>query len=126
VALVSLQGGVSTPDGPSLLLALERHPSAIDGELALRPVVYAATAHGLVAKWRGTALAWPLLDAVVDREGRLCALHRGDSFVRPDPTTPLTRTMRYRWNGFGFSALADADGACARLFGVTSSSAGAP
>ena len=44
-----------------------------------------------------------LIDALVDERGRLCALHRGDSFIRPEPFVASTRTMRYRWNGFGFS-----------------------
>jgi len=111
--LVTLERGLATTDGSTLLLTLERHPSAMDGEIALRPHVYAVDGRGLVAKWRGTALAWPLLDAIVDKDGALCALHRGDSFVRPDPTTAVTRTMRYRWNGFGFSAADDRGNECA-------------
>jgi poly-gamma-glutamate synthesis protein (capsule biosynthesis protein) len=104
VSLVSLQPGLATDSGSTLLFALERHPSEMDGEAALRPHVYDVNDHGLVAKWRGTSLAWPLIDAVVDSSGQVCALHRGDSFIRLDPTTTATRTMRYRWNGFGFSA----------------------
>jgi len=115
VSLVSLDTGLARRDGTPLLLALERHPSAMDGEVATRPHVYRVGSRGLIAMWRGTALAWPLLDAVVAPDGALCALHRGDSFLRPDPaTTGKTRTMRYRWNGFGFSAVDDAGGSCAR------------
>ena len=113
VDLVSLDTGLNGDGADTLLFALERHPSAMDGEVAIRPHVYALSPRGMVAKWRGTALAWPLLDAVVD-QGGLCALHRGDSFVRLDPANTQTRTMRYRWNGFGFSA--DTSGACAVPF----------
>ncbi len=120
VALVSLQPGLAAEGGGALLLALERHPSSMDGEVALRPHVYAVDDRGLVAKWRGTALAWPLIDALVDERGRLCALHRGDSFIRPEPFVASTRTMRYRWNGFGFSGVGDSgEGlSCAAEMGV--------
>jgi hypothetical protein len=107
VALVSLQAGLAVSGRESLLLALERHPSPMDGEVAIRPHVYGVGDHGLVARWRGTALAWPLIDAVVNQRGELCALHRGDAFVRPDPLVTSTRTMLYAWNGFGFSAADD-------------------
>jgi poly-gamma-glutamate capsule biosynthesis protein CapA/YwtB (metallophosphatase superfamily) len=113
VRLVSLQTGLATGGSAHSLLALERHPSDMDGEIAIRPYVYDVGADGLIARWRGTALAWPLIDATVDARGTLCALHRGDSFIRPDPTIAHTRTMRYRWNGFGFSATPDTAGACA-------------
>jgi poly-gamma-glutamate synthesis protein (capsule biosynthesis protein) len=113
VQLVSLQAGLSTDADTRSFLALERHPSAMDHEVALRPHVYDVSAHGLIARWRGTALAWPLIDAVIDAHGRVCALHRGDSFIRLDPTDTTTRTMRYQWNGFGFSALPDS-GECAK------------
>jgi poly-gamma-glutamate synthesis protein (capsule biosynthesis protein) len=118
VDLLSLQFGLAAEEGGGHLLALERHPSPMDGEIAVRPYVYGVSDHGLVARWRGTALAWPLLDVVVGAHGGLCALHRGDSFIRPDPSNMSRRTMRYRWNGFGFSA-ADAgpeDSACAASF----------
>lgn len=115
VALVSLATGVAERDGTPLLLALERHPSAMDGEVGIRPHVYEVSERGLVAKWRGTALAWPLLDAVVVAGGDLCALHRGDSFLRLDPSATSARTMRYRWNGFGFSAASDPARSCASL-----------
>ena len=67
------------------LFTLERHFSPMDGEEGLRPCVYEAGPEGLVPKWRGTALAWPLLDAVLlpGDNGILCALHRGDSFIVP-------------------------------------------
>jgi len=106
VSVLSLQSGLAA-GGERLLFSLERHPSAMDGEVGVRPHVYAVGAHGLVARWRGTALAWPLIDATLDVHGRLCALHRGDSFISPDPRDPSTRTMVYAWNGFGFSAFDD-------------------
>jgi len=113
VQLVSLQPGLATEGDAHSLLALERHPSGMDDVVALRPHVYDVDDRGLIARWRGTALAWPLIDAVVDQSGRLCALHRGDSFIRLDPHDSATRTMRYKWNGFGFSATPDSSGACA-------------
>jgi Bacterial capsule synthesis protein PGA_cap len=115
VELVSLQSGVAT-GGMRSLLALERHASGMDHQIALRPHVYDVGARGLVARWRGTALAWPLIDAVVDAQGRVCALHRGDSFIRLDPADTTTRTMRYQWNGFGFSAAPDSGAECSKMF----------
>jgi poly-gamma-glutamate synthesis protein (capsule biosynthesis protein) len=63
----------------------------------------------------GSALAWPLIDAAVDSEGKLCALHRGDSFMRPDSTATDTRTARYSWNGFGFSGVAEGAERCSTV-----------
>jgi poly-gamma-glutamate synthesis protein (capsule biosynthesis protein) len=103
-ALVSLQLVTSMATEP-LLLSLERHTSSIDDEVGLRPYVYAIDPHGLIARWRGSALAWPLIDAVVSKDGVLCALHRGDSFLLPDPATKTTRIAAYRWNGFGFTGI---------------------
>ena len=103
-ALVSLQLTTSMAADP-LLLSLERHNSSIDDEVGLRPYVYAVGRHGLIARWRGSALAWPLIDALESKDGVLCALHRGDSFLMPDPATKKTRIAAYRWNGFGFSGI---------------------
>jgi poly-gamma-glutamate synthesis protein (capsule biosynthesis protein) len=101
--VVSLQvTRFARPDNPPMLFTLERHPSSLDREVGIRPYVYGFGPHGLVAKWRGTALAWPLIDAVVDDEGRVCALHRGDSFLAPAPETATIRIAAYRWSGFGF------------------------
>ncbi|MGA7808212.1 hypothetical protein [Bradyrhizobium sp.] len=92
--------------------------SPIDDEDGRRPYVYEVTAHGLVARWRGSALAWPLLDAtpITDSTGRayLCALHRGDSFIMIEkadaqPAPSPVRTQVYACNGFGFSGVADGD-----------------
>jgi poly-gamma-glutamate synthesis protein (capsule biosynthesis protein) len=37
----------------------------------------------------------------------LCALHSGDSFIKPDSTATNTRTAVYKWNGFGFKGIND-------------------
>jgi poly-gamma-glutamate synthesis protein (capsule biosynthesis protein) len=103
-ALVSLQL-VTSMATETLLLSLERHTSSIDDEVGLRPYVYAIGPNGLIARWRGSALAWPLIDAVVLKDGVLCALHRGDSFLLADPATKTTRIAAYRWNGFGFTGI---------------------
>ena len=89
---------------PPLLLALERHASPIDGEEGVRPHVYDVGPSGLVARWRGSALAWPLVDATVlpGDPPLVCALHRADSFLTLDRNAPASRSALYRWNGFGF------------------------
>nr|WP_041756182.1 CapA family protein [Bradyrhizobium sp. ORS 278] len=122
-ALLSAEAGRLVADQPPLLFTLERHASPIDGEDGPRPYVYEVTMHGLVARWRGSALAWPLLDAVLiaDDAGQsyLCALHRGDSFIMLDTATPsATRTQAYAWNGFGFTGVNDGELAarCAQRF----------
>lgn len=101
----------AAPDGRwAFLFALEKHPSSLDREDGPRPYVYQVTPHGLVAKWRGSALAWPLVDAVLRRRDDgtsfVCALHRKDSFVMLDPSSTKTRIAAYDWNGFGFSGIA--------------------
>ncbi len=96
------------------LVTLETHHSSIDQEVGPRPYVYQVTPHRLVAKWRGSALAWPLVDVALihspsgDSTTYLCALHRKDSFVTLNPNTKATRTAVYTWNGFGFSGIEDA------------------
>ncbi len=97
------------PQGTEYLLTLERHFSTMDGEKGLRPCVYEARPEGLVPKWRGTALAWPLLDAVLlpGDNGVLCAQHRGDSFIVPQRGSNEKRIAAYRWKGFGFSGIQD-------------------
>jgi poly-gamma-glutamate synthesis protein (capsule biosynthesis protein) len=116
-------GKLAGAKGPDYLFTLEEHPSSIDGEDGVRPYVYEALAEGLVARWRGSALAWPLLDAALlpDGDGVLCALHRRDSFVVLRPDSTGVRTAAYRWNGFGFSGVDDGGivGRCRALFGST-------
>jgi hypothetical protein len=100
--------------GKAFLFRLERHFSTLDKEAAPRPYVYEVGPNGLIARWRGSGLAWPLLDAEMlpeNEDGILCALHRGDSFLAPDPAATGTRLAAYRWNGFGFTLLAQRFGA---------------
>lgn len=87
------------------LFTLERAQSQMDLEEAPRPHVYEVTPSGLRARWRGTSLAFPLVDAEIlpGNPTALCALHRGDSFLLPNPATTSVRVGVYRWNGFGFS-----------------------
>jgi hypothetical protein len=91
------------------ILTLEKHYSTIDGEIGLRPYVYKVTNRGLISLWRGSALAWPLLDALIlpTNNQILCALHRGDAFVNLNPDTKKTRVAVYKWNGFGFTGVED-------------------
>lgn len=103
-----------------VLFTLERHYSSLDGEAGLRPCVYEVRPDGLVPRWRGTALAWPLKDAasLPGEDGILCALHRGDSFLMLQPESQKERVAVYRWNGFGFSGIDDPEPArqCRDLF----------
>ncbi|MEN6459853.1 MAG: CapA family protein [Syntrophomonas sp.] len=107
-------------DKNEFLIILERHYSNMDGETNIRPYVYQVDDKGLIAKWRGSALAWPLLDATISPYDNsiLCALHRGDSFINPDSTNTSTRVAAYKWNGFGFTGLSDSVTckSCEKLF----------
>lgn len=91
------------------LFTLERHYSPLDHEHGLRPCVYEARQDALAPAWRGSALAWPLIDAAFlpGQKDVLCALHRRDSFLVPHPRSDETRIAAYRWNGFGFSGISD-------------------
>jgi len=91
------------------LLMLEKHFSNMDNEINLRPYVYSVDKQGIFARWRGSALAWPILDLVVspDDNKTICVLHRGDSFIKIDKTNTITRLAAYKWNGFGFTGLDD-------------------
>jgi poly-gamma-glutamate synthesis protein (capsule biosynthesis protein) len=91
------------------LFTLENHYSSLDSETNQRPYVYSLDNKGLIARWRGSALAWPLIDAQISPENDniLCVLHRGDSFIKPDKTIKNTRVSAYVWNGFGFKGLSD-------------------
>jgi len=111
--LLSLEPAIfETKEGRKpFFFTLEKHKSTIDQEMGARPYVYEVTPHGLVAKWRGSALAWPLLDAKIlpgkNAPDYLCALHRKDSFLLLNPDSTETRTAIYSWNGFGFSGSDD-------------------
>jgi len=92
-------------DEEILILLLGMY-SPLDRETAPRVYVYSVTEHGLKALWRGSALAWPLVDAFPIESGGidyLCALHRGDSFLMLDPATSERKLNYYIWNGFGFN-----------------------
>ncbi len=110
---------VGAPQAAEYLFTLERHFSPMDGEDGLRPCVYEVRPEGLVPKWRGTALAWPFLDAALlpGNSGILCARHRGDSFIVPQPGSNEKRIAAYRWKGFGFSGIDDPESVgCSRDF----------
>ena len=91
------------------LFVLQNYYSTLDKEIAIRPYVYAVDNHGMYAKWRGSALAFPLLDAYISPHNPqvLCALHRGDSYIALNKENTNTRIAAYEWNGFGFSGLSD-------------------
>ena len=91
------------------LFALQNYYSSIDKEVSIRPYVYSVDIHGIYAKWRGSALAYPLLDAQISpfNSQILCALHRGDSYIALDKKNTQTHIVAYEWNGFGFRGLPD-------------------
>lgn len=110
--LLSIEKGhfINDRSKKNFLFTLESHFSSIDQEASPRPYIYEVSPHGLVAKWRGSALAWPLVDGKLIRfetgsMDYLCALHRKDSFVVMNQNTKETRTAVYQWNGFGFSGI---------------------
>lgn len=109
---------LQTGDG-ELLYLLHRQYSDFDREDAPRPAAYQITENSYFPRWKGTALARPLVDTVIlnsphskspaSRESLLCALHRGDSFLNVDPANKARKVLGYRWNGFGFNAVNDDD-----------------
>lgn len=117
--LLAIEAGPLAKSGEeTLLVTLERRRSTLDGELAPRPYVYRITPRGLIPLWRGSGLAWPLVDARLLADGTLCALHRADSFLAPDASAPASRVAAYRWNGFGFSEAGSPEQNCRLLFGL--------
>jgi len=117
--LLAVEAASFAQDGSDpLVLTLEKRYSTLDGEWAPRPYVYRISERGPVAVWRGSGLAWPLADVAVREDGTLCALHRKDSFLTPDPEAPPSRVAAYRWNGFGFRGVEDAalEQSCKVLF----------
>ena len=92
--------------GGNAFFALRTSYSSFDNEIAPRPYVFQMNGETLKEVWRGTALAYPLVDARItsDAEGSvLCATHRGDSFLALDPESSDHHLVAYRWNGFGFT-----------------------
>ncbi len=108
MSIISIDAAMFDDKNESLFI-LEKHYSNMDGEIDIRPYVYGIDPKGLYARWRGSALAWPLIDAQISPEDHktLCALHRGDSFINIDKTTGPKRMMIYEWNGFGFRGITD-------------------
>lgn len=102
------------------LFVLEKHYSSLDREINLRPYVYSVDNKGIYARWRGSALAWPIIDAEIshDNEKTLCVLHRGDSFIKIDKTNRIKRFAAYKWNGFGFTGIDDSKvcESCEKMF----------
>lgn len=108
------------PAGEHAYLALHRRASTFDDTTALRPYVFRLDGDRVVELWRGTALSRPLVALRGfdwDGERLVCAIERGDSFLRPDPTTSARVHAVYRWSGFGFRAVEDegAQGVCGRM-----------
>lgn len=98
------------PAGEHAYLALHRRASTFDDVTALRPYVFRFDGERVVELWRGTALSRPLVALRgFDWHGErlVCAIERGDSFLRPDPTTSARVREVYRWSGFGFRAVED-------------------
>jgi hypothetical protein len=120
MSIISIEAGKL--DGENeYLFTIEKHYSRLDGEISPRPYVYASDNYGLIDKWRGSALAWPLLDAIISPDDNtvLCALHRGDSFMTIEKDLTNKRVAAYRWNGFGFTGISDSIlcESCNKLFG---------
>ena len=103
------------------LFMLKNVYSTIDNEINIRPYVYSIDESGFIAKWRGSALPWPLLDAkIYDKDNCiLCAKLRGDSFINLDKDNREIKIAAYKWNGFGFNLLTDPTTIlnCQQLFG---------
>ncbi len=89
-----------------VLILIENYFSTMDNENAPRPYIYEVKEHGLSALWRGSALAWSLIDICIfnSRENDyMGAFHRGDNFIELNPETQKRRIAFYTWNGFGFN-----------------------
>jgi hypothetical protein len=96
-------------DNEEFLFMLKTFYSTLDNEINIRPYIYSIDEFGLNAKWRGSALAWPLIDAKIYNEDNciLCAFHRGDSFINLNKKNKDTRIAAYQWDGFGFTGISD-------------------
>lgn len=85
--------------------------SSFDREVAKRVYIYSFDS-GFHALWRGTVLSRPLLDAAFieqrdDKKPLLVALHSDETFLKRNRGTKGRIIMWYRWNGFGFSGVAE-------------------
>ncbi len=98
-----------TNDKGDCLLSLEKHFSSLDKQISLRPYVYTATKKELMTLWRGSALAFPLIDATFLPQNQeiLCALHQNRSYLQLKKASFSTKVVAYTWNGFGFKGVED-------------------
>lgn len=83
-------------------LAWAFRPSPFDAEVAPRPLVFRIDGTEAVDVWRGTSLSRPTVAAglvTVGDHAVLCALHRADTYLRPDPSTQGRLLQAYRWEG---------------------------
>lgn len=91
---------------------------AVDGDHFPICTIHSADAEGAVL----AQFAKRQVDAALLPEGGgvLCALHRRDSFLVLQPTSNGVRTAAYRWNGFGFSGVDNAEvlNRCRAMFEV--------
>lgn len=108
MSLVTLQK-IRIDDNYEHLFSIESYFSSIDKEINVRPYVYAVDNKGIVALWRGSALAWPILDAQIStvNDQILCALNRGDAFISIGKINKKKTITAYKWNGFGFNVIKD-------------------
>ncbi len=104
MSLVALQK-INIDEKDEHLFSLESYYSSLDKEINIRPYVYAIDNKGITARWRGSALAWPILDAHISPFNNqiLCALHRGDAFIMLGKSNAAQKIAAYKWNGFGFN-----------------------
>lgn len=97
-------------DGTKALFLLLELYSDLDRAVGLRPHVYRVAHGGMRPLWRGSGLAFPLIDAIpvnIGTRDMLCALHTGGSFLTGARNSQPVHAMAYQWNGFGFSAERD-------------------
>lgn len=108
MSLVTLQK-ITIDEKDEHIFALESHYSSLDKEINIRPYVYKIDQKGITARWRGSALAWTMLDAQISpyNDQILCALHRGDAFIMPGKINTVQKVAAYKWNGFGYSYITD-------------------
>jgi len=103
---------IRLPDGEQALFLLLELYSDIDRSKGIRPHVYRISQRGVLPLWRGSGLAYPLIDAIPLSNGKmdaLCALHARGSFLTGLQSGQPPFVMAYQWSGFGFAALRDAE-----------------
>jgi poly-gamma-glutamate synthesis protein (capsule biosynthesis protein) len=117
-SLLEAEAAQFGPHQAQHLLLLQRVYSRLDAADDPRPYIYEVRTYGLQAIWRGTALGWPLRDAVIisGKPDVLCTLHRGDNFLELNNAAPATRAEAWQWNGFGFTLNPARKEQCARLW----------